>query len=149
MGCFSPLLLVLEGQIPFGVSFFCTVKKFACMLMAREGMEISNSPSLTRMDCSINGLELMRTSNRYSWPLIKVWSTFLETNLDVHLILSLVDVVPVENTTWDSWTHPPYDGYYDGQLVLSNSLIDTDQRAGKKIWGRGSSDDKSQLISIL
>jgi Gly-Xaa carboxypeptidase len=43
------------------------------------------------------------------------------------------DVVPVEPSTVDQWAHPPYSGHYDGE----------------RIWGRGSSDDKSGLIGIL
>ncbi|KAF8998623.1 carboxypeptidase S [Hymenopellis radicata] len=43
------------------------------------------------------------------------------------------DVVPVHPNTVDEWTHPPYSGYFDGT----------------RIWGRGSSDDKSGLIGIM
>jgi acetylornithine deacetylase/succinyl-diaminopimelate desuccinylase-like protein len=43
------------------------------------------------------------------------------------------DVVPVDPKTVDEWTHPPYSGFYDGE----------------RIWGRGSSDDKSGLMGIL
>ncbi|KDQ26797.1 hypothetical protein PLEOSDRAFT_1043178 [Pleurotus ostreatus PC15] len=42
-------------------------------------------------------------------------------------------VVPVDPTTVDQWEHPPYSGFFDGQ----------------RVWGRGSSDDKSGLIGIL
>ncbi|PPQ67706.1 hypothetical protein CVT24_002762 [Panaeolus cyanescens] len=49
------------------------------------------------------------------------------------LLAAHQDVVPVEPTTVDQWTHPPYSGYFDGTLI----------------WGRGSSDDKSGLIGIL
>ncbi|KAJ2934048.1 hypothetical protein H1R20_g3051, partial [Candolleomyces eurysporus] len=59
--------------------------------------------------------------------------TGTDENLKPILLAAHQDVVPVENSTVGSWTHPPYDGYYDGN----------------RIWGRGSSDDKSQLISIL
>ena len=27
------------------------------------------------------------------------------------------DVVPVEPTTHDDWTHPPYSGHFDGSLL--------------------------------
>lgn len=27
------------------------------------------------------------------------------------------DVVPVDPTTVEEWTHPPYSGHYDGQLL--------------------------------
>ena len=43
------------------------------------------------------------------------------------------DVVPVPANTIPSWTHPPYSGFFDGE----------------RIWGRGASDDKSGLISIM
>lgn len=45
----------------------------------------------------------------------------------------LVDVVPVERSTVLDWTYPPFSGHYDGT----------------NIWGRGSSDDKTGLISIM
>ncbi|KAI0352325.1 carboxypeptidase S [Trametes cingulata] len=43
------------------------------------------------------------------------------------------DVVPVEPATADDWIHPPYSGFYDGEWI----------------WGRGSCDDKSDLIAGL
>ncbi|KAF9453562.1 carboxypeptidase S [Macrolepiota fuliginosa MF-IS2] len=49
------------------------------------------------------------------------------------LLAAHQDVVPVESRTVDEWTHPPFSGYFDGE----------------KIWGRGSSDDKSGLIGVL
>ncbi|TFK31147.1 hypothetical protein BDQ12DRAFT_694504 [Crucibulum laeve] len=49
------------------------------------------------------------------------------------LLAAHQDVVPVVPTTVDKWTHPPYSGHFDGE----------------KLWGRGSSDDKSGLIGIL
>ena len=45
------------------------------------------------------------------------------------------DVVPVEPDTIDQWTHPPFSGYIDRELGL--------------VWGRGASDTKSSLVSIL
>ncbi|KAJ3566922.1 hypothetical protein NP233_g6693 [Leucocoprinus birnbaumii] len=64
--------------------------------------------------------------------LIKVQSVFSTKNLPV-LIPSSPDVVPVETKTVNEWTHPPFSGHFDGE----------------RIWGRGSSDDKSGLIAIL
>lgn len=49
------------------------------------------------------------------------------------VLMAHQDVVPVDGDTVDSWTHPPFSGHYDGQLI----------------WGRGSSDCKNQLIGIL
>ena len=42
-------------------------------------------------------------------------------------------MVPVDNNTISHWTYPPFDGHYDGQYI----------------WGRGSEDDKSNLVAIL
>ncbi|KAL1959324.1 hypothetical protein VTO42DRAFT_2511 [Malbranchea cinnamomea] len=49
------------------------------------------------------------------------------------LMLAHQDVVPVLADTVQDWTYPPYEGHYDGT----------------KIWGRGATDDKGYLISIL
>lgn len=49
------------------------------------------------------------------------------------VLMAHQDVVPVEGKTVDSWTHPPWSGYFDG----------------KRIWGRGSSDCKNSLIGIM
>ncbi|GAB7355839.1 hypothetical protein MBLNU459_g6502t1 [Dothideomycetes sp. NU459] len=49
------------------------------------------------------------------------------------LLMAHQDVVPVAESTMDTWTHPPFSGHFDG----------------KYIWGRGSSDCKNQLIAIL
>jgi carboxypeptidase PM20D1 len=54
-----------------------------------------------------------------------------DTNLKPILLLSHIDVVPVETET--RWTHPPFDG---------------DQADGH-IWGRGALDDKSGVLAIL
>ncbi|KAJ7281786.1 hypothetical protein C8J57DRAFT_82743 [Mycena rebaudengoi] len=53
-----------------------------------------------------------------------------DTSLKPVLLAAHQDVVPVEPLTYGEWTHPPYSGYFDG----------------RRIWGRGSSDDKSGLI---
>lgn len=49
------------------------------------------------------------------------------------LLMAHQDVVPVPDATIDAWTHPPFDGFFDGKFI----------------WGRGSSDCKNQLIAIL
>jgi Gly-Xaa carboxypeptidase len=49
------------------------------------------------------------------------------------LLMAHQDVVPVPDATKDAWTHPPFEGVYDGTHV----------------WGRGASDCKNQLIAIL
>jgi carboxypeptidase PM20D1 len=49
------------------------------------------------------------------------------------LLLSHMDVVPVEPGTERSWTHPAFSGFMDGAWV----------------WGRGAMDDKVSLMAIL
>lgn len=49
------------------------------------------------------------------------------------LMLAHQDVVPVLSENVKDWTHPPYDGHYDGEII----------------WGRGATDDKGYLISII
>lgn len=49
------------------------------------------------------------------------------------LMLAHQDVVPVLAETVQDWTHPPYAGFYDGEII----------------WGRGSTDDKGYMISII
>ena len=56
-----------------------------------------------------------------------------DSNLKPLLLMAHSDVVPATTTTNDQWTYPPFAGRYDG----------------KYIWGRGSEDDKSNLIAIL
>ncbi|KAH8834869.1 carboxypeptidase S [Flagelloscypha sp. PMI_526] len=56
-----------------------------------------------------------------------------DSTLQPALFMAHQDVVPVEQSTVDEWTHPPYSGYYDGEFI----------------WGRGSSDDKSGLIGTM
>ena len=64
--------------------------------------------------------------------LLFTWQGSNET-LKPTVLMAHQDVVPVETSTIDQWTHPPFSGEFDG----------------KYIWGRGSSDDKSSLIGIL
>lgn len=49
------------------------------------------------------------------------------------LLTAHQDVVPVQQDSLDGWSHPPFEGYYDG----------------KYLYGRGSSDCKNLLISIM
>jgi Gly-Xaa carboxypeptidase len=49
------------------------------------------------------------------------------------ILMAHQDVVPVDPDTLDSWTHPPWSGYFDG----------------KEIWGRGASDCKNQLVGLM
>ena len=64
--------------------------------------------------------------------LIYTWEG-TDADLKPTLLMAHQDVVPVADSTIDSWTHPPFSGHYDGHSV----------------WGRGSSDCKNQLIAIM
>ncbi|QIW95442.1 hypothetical protein AMS68_000960 [Peltaster fructicola] len=64
--------------------------------------------------------------------LVYTWTGSDETAKPL-LLMAHQDVVPVPKSTIQSWTHPPFSGFYDG----------------KYIWGRGSSDCKNQLIATL
>ncbi|KAF8337820.1 hypothetical protein F5887DRAFT_983763 [Amanita rubescens] len=67
-----------------------------------------------------------------TYGLLYVWQG-KNPSLKPILLAAHQDVVPVDPSTWDLWTHPPFSGFFDGE----------------RIWGRGSSDDKSGLIGIL
>ncbi|ETW78965.1 Metallo peptidase M20 [Heterobasidion irregulare TC 32-1] len=56
-----------------------------------------------------------------------------EPSLKPILLTAHQDVVPVDPSTVDQWEKPPYSGYYDGTWV----------------WGRGSVDDKADLVTQL
>ncbi|KIK60400.1 hypothetical protein GYMLUDRAFT_261395 [Collybiopsis luxurians FD-317 M1] len=75
--------------------------------------------SLTRTKVNTYGL-------LYEW-------TGKDPSLKPVLLAAHQDVVPVEPQTVGDWTFPPYSGHFDGT----------------RIWGRGSSDDKSGLIGLL
>ena len=49
------------------------------------------------------------------------------------LMLAHQDVVPVLADNVEDWIYPPYEGYFDGEVI----------------WGRGATDDKGYLISII
>ncbi|KAL0564031.1 hypothetical protein V5O48_018026 [Marasmius crinis-equi] len=71
-------------------------------------------------------------SKHNTYGLLYQWQG-TDSSLKPLLLMAHQDVVPVEPKTVDQWTHPPYSGHYDGE----------------RIWGRGSSDDKSGLIGTL
>jgi Gly-Xaa carboxypeptidase len=56
-----------------------------------------------------------------------------DSSLKPTLFTGHVDVVPVEPETLDNWTHPPFEGHYDGTYL----------------WGRGSVDDKHAVSAAL
>ncbi len=53
--------------------------------------------------------------------------------LDPMALLSHQDVVPIEEGTEENWTHPPFEGYNDGEMI----------------WGRGALDMKNHLICVM
>ncbi|KAK7060905.1 hypothetical protein VNI00_000638 [Paramarasmius palmivorus] len=56
-----------------------------------------------------------------------------ESQLKPILLAAHQDVVPVDASTVNQWIYPPYSGHFDGTWI----------------WGRGSADDKADLISQL
>lgn len=64
--------------------------------------------------------------------LIYTWKGSDES-LKPTLLMAHQDVVPVPESTIPQWTHPPFEGVFDG----------------KYIWGRGASDCKTQLIAEM
>ncbi|KIY65075.1 carboxypeptidase S [Cylindrobasidium torrendii FP15055 ss-10] len=67
-----------------------------------------------------------------TFGLLYEW-TGSDTTLKPVMLAAHQDVVPVHPDTVNEWVHPPFSGYFDGELI----------------WGRGSNDDKSGLIGIL
>ncbi|KAF5392274.1 hypothetical protein D9757_001555 [Collybiopsis confluens] len=67
-----------------------------------------------------------------TYGLLYEW-TGSDKSLKPYLLAAHQDVVPVNPETLDAWTHPPYSGYFDGELI----------------WGRGTSDDKASLAAIM
>lgn len=49
------------------------------------------------------------------------------------VLVNRLQVVPAGEATSEEWTYPPFSGHYDGEFI----------------WGRGSEDDKSNLIAML
>ncbi|PTD04121.1 hypothetical protein HYE67_003257 [Fusarium culmorum] len=54
-----------------------------------------------------------------------------DSSLKPYLLAAHQDVVPVPDPS--TWTHPPFDAYFDGEWL----------------WGRGSSDDKNSLTALM
>ncbi|KAF5371886.1 hypothetical protein D9757_010578 [Collybiopsis confluens] len=67
-----------------------------------------------------------------TYGLLYTWEG-IDPSLKPALLMAHFDVVPVNPDTVEEWTYPPYSGYFDGE----------------SIWGRGSKDDKSALISTI
>ncbi|MDP6977097.1 MAG: M20 family peptidase [Myxococcota bacterium] len=66
------------------------------------------------------------------WSLLYTWRGKRPEEPAV-LLLAHQDVVPVDPTSVDAWTHPPFDGVIDDGTI----------------WGRGAIDDKGSLFAIL
>ncbi len=69
----------------------------------------------------VNGASLL-----YTWP-------GADPNLAPVAFLAHMDVVPVDPSTLDAWTHPPFAGAVEGGAV----------------WGRGALDMKSTLVTLM
>ncbi|KAI0825612.1 hypothetical protein BC629DRAFT_1578335 [Irpex lacteus] len=67
-----------------------------------------------------------------SYSLVYHWQGS-DDSLKPLLLTAHQDVVPVEPSTVGTWKNPPFSGLFDGEWI----------------WGRGSCDDKSGLISSL
>ncbi|TEB33213.1 carboxypeptidase S [Coprinellus micaceus] len=61
----------------------------------------------------------------YTWP-------GTSPTLKPLMLCAHQDVVPVPNDTLPLWTYPPYEGWYDG----------------RRVWGRGASDDKTTELLL-
>lgn len=68
----------------------------------------------------------------HEWGLVLTWKG-LEELLRPVVLTAHQDVVPVSGATLDQWTHPPYEGVFDGD----------------QLWGRGLADCKNLLIGLL
>jgi Gly-Xaa carboxypeptidase len=66
--------------------------------------------------------------------LLYTW-TGSDSSLKPIIFMAHQDVVPVDDKTISKWTHPPFSGFIDDKEGL--------------VYGRGSSDDKASLISLL
>ncbi|KAG5645625.1 hypothetical protein DXG03_005616 [Asterophora parasitica] len=80
--------------------------------------------------------------------LLYVWQGS-DASLKPIVLAAHQDVVPVNPTSVDEWTHPPYSGHFDGRSEITDSNYRLNSKSGERIWGRGSSDDKSGLIGTL
>lgn len=67
-----------------------------------------------------------------SWGLLLTW-TGLDPTKQPIVLAAHQDVVPTQPATLKYWTHPPYDGVYDGE----------------RLWGRGAADCKNLLVGLL
>lgn len=85
-------------------------------------------PAIHRANSPIRREKIHKHGLLYTWE-------GSDPSLKPLLLMAHQDVVPVENSTWDQWTFPPFSGH-----------IDLERQA---IWGRGAVDCKQYLIGIL
>lgn len=74
-------------------------------------------------------LELFKVN---TYGLVFHWKG-LDDSLKPLMLTAHQDVVPVQRDTLNFWTHPPFEGHYNGKYV----------------FGRGSSDCKNSLIAVM
>ncbi|EJT98323.1 carboxypeptidase S [Dacryopinax primogenitus] len=67
-----------------------------------------------------------------TWGLVYTWQGS-DPSIKPILLAAHQDTVPVDRKTMSEWVHPPFSGYYDGDYI----------------WGRGTCDDKEQLVGAL
>ncbi|KZT56739.1 carboxypeptidase S [Calocera cornea HHB12733] len=67
-----------------------------------------------------------------TWGLVYTWQGS-DASLKPIVLAAHQDTVPVDRKTISQWVHPPFSGHYDGEYI----------------WGRGTCDDKEQLIGAL
>ncbi|MDR1464090.1 MAG: M20/M25/M40 family metallo-hydrolase [Oscillospiraceae bacterium] len=67
-----------------------------------------------------------KASLLYTWP-------GSDPALSPIALLSHQDVVPISAGTEDDWTHPPFSGHNDGEMI----------------WGRGAMDMKNHLVAVM
>lgn len=63
---------------------------------------------------------------------IVIWNG-TDPSLEPLLFTAHQDVIPVENSTLDQWTYPPYIAHFDG----------------KRVWARGSGDTKNLVVGLF
>lgn len=91
---------------------------------------------------------ILLTAHQGSYAVFVTSTKLSHCNMYVHMH---VDVVPVEPETVSDWHQPPFSGYYDGQffVTIDYEVVCSETRAGEWIWGRGSCDDKSNMIASM
>jgi carboxypeptidase PM20D1 len=140
-GTFASKQVRTEAPAPVEFDLTVAVERFAGALRFR---------TLSDLDPEVVDWEPFRDLDRYlveQFPLVhenlrretigghSLLYTWAGTDpaLKPGLLLSHLDVVPVEPGTEDNWTHPPFGG------VVADGFV----------WGRGAMDDKMGVLAIL